>query len=331
MAERLKVVSRHLHGATQSQGQECTPVPSSGLQPHSYTVGGPLLSREQRDFYEKNGFLVIRKLVPTERLAKYRSRFEKICNGEVKVPNMTVMKDVAIAKSQGDNKGERVITKIQDFAYDDDLFDYCALPEVTRYVQDIIGSNCMAIHTMLINKPPDPGTKTSRHPMHQDLHYFPMRPANRIVCAWTAMERVNRDNGCLVVVPGTHKGTLLEHEYPDWKGGVNKMYHGIKGASADMQREWLEMEEGDTVFFHPILYHGSGTNITKGFRKAISCHYAASECEYIDVRGTSQENIADEVRELVRKRLGDAAAESVSYEDIWKFRARLVCGEKVNI
>lgn len=61
------------------------------------------------------------------------------------------------------------------------------------------------------------GKKTSRHPMHQDLHYFPFRPADRIVCAWTAMEKVNRQNGCLVVLPGTHKGTLQEHDYPEWE------------------------------------------------------------------------------------------------------------------
>ncbi len=61
------------------------------------------------------------------------------------------------------------------------------------------------------------GKKTSRHPMHQDLHYFPFRPADRIVCAWTAMEKVNGDNGCLVVLPGTHTSALQEHDYPDWE------------------------------------------------------------------------------------------------------------------
>ena len=69
----------------------------------------------------------------------------------------------------------------------------------------------------MINKPPDPGTQTSRHPLHQDLYYFPFRPANRIVCAWTAMEHIHRGNGCLVVLPGTHKGPLLEHGYPKWE------------------------------------------------------------------------------------------------------------------
>ena len=34
------------------------------------------------------------------------------------------------------------------------------------------------------------------------------------------MEKVNRQNGGLVILPGTHQGKLEEHEYPDWE--VNK-------------------------------------------------------------------------------------------------------------
>jgi len=67
-----------------------------------------------------------------------------------------------------------------------------------------------------LSSPPS-GKKTSRHPLHQDLHYFPFRPVDRIVCAWTAMERITRQNGCLVVLPGTHTGTLKEHDYPKWE------------------------------------------------------------------------------------------------------------------
>jgi len=84
-------------------------------------------------------------------------------------------------------------------------------------VECFCDADIMAVHTMLINKPPDPGTKTSRHPLHQDLNYFPFRPADRIVCAWTAMEKVTRANGCLVVLPGTHHGTLKQHDYPEWE------------------------------------------------------------------------------------------------------------------
>ena len=104
------------------------------------------------------------------------------------------------------------------------------------------------------------------------------------------MEKITVANGCLVVVPGTHKGDFHEHTYPKWEKGVNKMYYAIKDIDVNkVDLLPLEMETGDSVLFHPLLHHGSGTNRTKGFRKAISCHYAASECEYIEVVGTIQE------------------------------------------
>jgi phytanoyl-CoA hydroxylase len=77
----------------------------------------------------------------------------------------------------------------------------------------------------------------------------------------------------------------MEHGYPEWEGGVNKMYHGVAGKLDMSARLFLEMDAGDTVFFHPILIHGSGANNTSGFRKAISCHYASADCAYIDVTG----------------------------------------------
>ncbi|KAK8776421.1 hypothetical protein V5799_030243 [Amblyomma americanum] len=109
------------------------------------------------------------------------------------------------------------------------------------------------------------------------------------------------------------------------------MYHGVKGLADSVfdKRVYLEMEAGDTVFFHPVLIHGSGANRTKGFRKAISCHYAASECQYIDVEGSVQDPIAEEVLDIFRKRFPNIAVKS--YADVWKLRARHVRGKEGNL
>ena len=45
------------------------------------------------------------------------------------------------------------------------------------------------------------------------------------------------------------------------------MYHGIRDYDPSFPRAHLEMGPGDTVFFHPLLIHGSGMNRTSGFRK----------------------------------------------------------------
>uniref|UniRef100_A0A3P8WXH8 Phytanoyl-CoA dioxygenase, peroxisomal n=1 Tax=Cynoglossus semilaevis TaxID=244447 RepID=A0A3P8WXH8_CYNSE len=294
-----------------------------------YTVGDHVLTSEQRHFYEDNGFILIKGLVPEEDISRFRKEFERICRKEVKVPGLVVMRDVAIAKSEF-VPDQKAVTKIQDFQECPELFRYCTLAQILKYVECFTGPDIMAMHTMLINKPPDAGKMTSRHPMHQDLHYFPFRPAERIVCAWTAMERVDQRNGCLVVLPGSHTGTLQEHDYPDWEGGVNKAYHGVKnfGPQQQQPRVHLEMEQGDTVFFHPLLIHGSGMNTTQGFRKAISCHYASSQCHYIDVEGTSQENIGREVLEMAAKKYH---VDGLSFSDTWALRGRLVQGDRVSL
>ncbi|XP_071796217.1 phytanoyl-CoA dioxygenase, peroxisomal-like [Asterias amurensis] len=339
-SRRIEVLCGHL--GTQKE-LKCTPSPvirndtsAGSAQPSSgssstnpqYVLPNTLLSPEQVASFEKDGFLVVRNLVSHNLIDQCRQRFADICNGTVDSRGMVVMRDVAIAKSEF-KEGEQAVTKLQEYQDDPVLFQYCSTPEIIKYVECFTGPNIKAMHTMLINKPPDAGSKSSRHPMHQDLHYFPFRPADRIVCSWTAMEKVNRSNGCLVVLPGTHKTELLQHEYPKWQGGVNKMYHGIRDYNPDHPRVHLVMEKGDTVFFHPLLIHGSGMNRTEGFRKAISCHYAAAECHYIDVQGTVQQNIADEVFQIVKRKYGDSI--DLQYMDVWKFKGRLVHGHDVNL
>uniref|UniRef100_A0A3Q3WFE8 Phytanoyl-CoA dioxygenase, peroxisomal n=1 Tax=Mola mola TaxID=94237 RepID=A0A3Q3WFE8_MOLML len=292
-----------------------------------YTLDTDLLTPEQRLSYEQNGYILIKNLVSEEDINRFRYTHTRLCRQEVKAPGLVTMRDLAILKSEF-VPDQRAISKIQDFQEDPELFRYCTLPQILKYVECFTGPNIMAMHTMLINKPPDAGKKTSRHPMHQDLHYFPFRPADWIVCAWTAMETVNRQNGCLVVLPGTHTGTLQEHDYPEWEGGANKMYHGVRGYDSQHPRVHLEMEKGDTVFFHPLLIHGSGMNQTQGFRKAISCHYASADCYYIDVNGTTQENIANEVKEITMRKY---AGQEISFQDSWAFRGRLVKGERTSL
>lgn len=58
-----------------------------------------------------------------------RNQFERICRKEVKPLGLMVMKDVTIAKTVNESN-ERVVSKLQDFQEDPELFSYCQLPEV---------------------------------------------------------------------------------------------------------------------------------------------------------------------------------------------------------
>ncbi|GMS95023.1 hypothetical protein PENTCL1PPCAC_17198, partial [Pristionchus entomophagus] len=74
-------------------------------------------------------------------------------------------------------------------------------------------------------------------------------------------------------------------------------------------------------FFHPLIIHGSGVNRTDGFCKAISCHYANADlCHCIDVRGTTQEHLYDEIR----YGMDEETASTLNFDvgDLWKARSR---------
>jgi len=57
------------------------------------------------------------------------------------------MKDITIAKSEF-LEGEKAITKIQDFTNDDELFEYCCLPEIIQVClpQFFLELSCLFIY-----------------------------------------------------------------------------------------------------------------------------------------------------------------------------------------
>ncbi|XP_057321881.1 phytanoyl-CoA dioxygenase, peroxisomal-like [Microplitis mediator] len=273
------------------------------------------LTVDQRIFYETNGYLVIPQLISNDLLEKCKQRFDDIVDGKVDRGMMTVMRDVIDRKS---------VNKIQDINHDSIFRSYIENKKILDTVEIFTGPNIIAMHSMLIAKPPDSGLDSSRHPPHQDLYYFPFRPADSIVAAWTAIESCDTLNGCLFVAPGSHiPQKLYPHTYPKNNNAINKFYHGIYDLPESIRWIDLEMEPGDTVFFHPLLIHGSGVNKSNRTRKAISCHYASAECQYIDVRGTVQEPIRNEVLELVRKRYPGA---NIDYDEIWRIKSSIVRG-----
>ncbi len=230
--------------------------------------------------YQENGFLLVRGLFSEEELEPWCERLRVVLSGDVApAERMLVMRDVMVAKGAvRPESREHQIAKLQDFENDPVLRGYVQHPRLLDAVEAFTGPDITSIHSMLINKPPG---VDGRHPLHQDLLYFPFRPADRIVTTWTALERCTRENGCLAVVPGSHRGELLPHENPPWEY-LNLGYFGASEIGAHPDRVHLEMEAGDTVFFHPLLLHGSGRNRSPGFRRAISAHYASTRCRFLD-------------------------------------------------
>ncbi|WP_308638169.1 phytanoyl-CoA dioxygenase family protein [Paenibacillus silvisoli] len=143
------------------------------------------------------------------------------------------------------------------------------LPVIRGTLAQLMGKEAVGIQSMFFYKEPgSPGQAA-----HQDFYYIKNDPMT-MIAAWIAMEeRVDIENGCLWVIPKSHKLGLLPHgavknidEHEPWTDETE----GI-----DLKQQIpVEMEKGDILFFHELLIHSSGRNrSTDRWRRSYVCHY----------------------------------------------------------
>jgi phytanoyl-CoA hydroxylase len=244
-----------------------------------------LTSRQIAD-YSDQGYLIVPGLIDEADLARYEARFLSLASGVAPpVGDMKIMRDIMVVKGAvAPETPLHAINKMINFEDDPALYGYTTEPRLVEAVRDLLASDSTSeitrdiysISTNVFNKPPG---VDGRHPLHQDLRYFRIRPADKIIGTWTAFGRTDRESGCLTVIPGSHRGPLLDHDYPDWEW-VNAGFYGVDRESTEgRERVYVEMAPGDTLLFHPLLIHGSGQNRSDRFRRAISSHYASAACE----------------------------------------------------
>ena len=226
--------------------------------------------------YWERGYLLVGGLIPPPRLAAYERRFIALAGGAAAPTSaMKIMRDVMVVKGAAAPATALAgVNKLLNFEEDPELYGYALEPDLLAAVRSLIGEDLFSISTNLFNKPPG---VDGRHPLHQDLRYFRLRPADGIVGVWTALTETNPRNGCLAVIPGSHRGGLLTHGEPDWPH-LNAGFFGVQDLDLS-RRKHVPMAAGDTLLFHPLLIHGSGRNRSDACRRAVSAHYAAAECE----------------------------------------------------
>jgi phytanoyl-CoA hydroxylase len=234
------------------------------------------LDADPLECYVRDGFVLLKGLFSQASLEGFDIRFQALVNQTAPLSaRMKIMNDVMVVKGAVTARSaEHAVNKLMSFEDDPALFDFVTDPDLLRCVRGLLGDDVYSVSTNVFNKPPG---VDGRHPMHQDLRYYRIRPPEGIVGVWTAIRPAPRETGCLAVIPGSHKRGLLQHGSPDWEY-LNHGFHGVQGVDR-AKRVHVEMDPGDTLLFHPLLVHGSGRNRSDQFRRAISVHYAAADCE----------------------------------------------------
>ena len=152
-------------------------------------------------------------------------------------------------------------------------------------LEDIIGPDIDCFLSQFILK--NPGAWGQ--PWHQDSSYFPFDREPQ-VAAWLATSEATLENGCLVVLPGSHKESLHEH-LPDDREGSNYGYTEIK--DHDFSKEIpLLLNKGDLLLFHSFLMHKSYDNKSNAKRSAMVYHFAETGTNFGELDSPTNEWIS---------------------------------------
>jgi phytanoyl-CoA hydroxylase len=138
----------------------------------------------------------------------------------------------------------------------------------------LFGEEVLAAQSMFYFKPP--GARGQA--LHQDNFYLRVEPGT-CVAAWVACEPIDRDNGGLQVVPGTHRMELFCPEPADEHLSFAREYVPPPPGLVPVP---VDLAPGDVLFFNGSLVHGSGPNRTADrFRRSFIGHYVGRSAERI--------------------------------------------------
>ena len=106
---------------------------------------------------------------------------------------------------------------------------------------------------------------------HQDEVYIPTRDRS-LIGAWIALDDATVENGCLGILPGSHRSGYLysqrSHENPEEFDGSGESY-----GFDESGEQPVEVKAGTLVFFNGYLLHRSRRNRSSQYRRVLVNHY----------------------------------------------------------
>jgi len=216
------------------------------------------LSPEELASYKENGFVVVPGLFPLGELIEVDRELDRLVSEAEEVGETGIGQN-----GSHRNKGWLLQLGLrseitQRFAKDERVIDL---------IEDIVKPGIAIYSAKLTAKMPN---STDICHWHQDNAYYNTHVSSETrMSTWIPLTDVNEENGCLWVVPGSHKNGVQEHG--QFGGQCPKSI-----GPADMEAEGAipcQMEAGSILLFSSDLWHHSEGNGTDQVRRAFIVSY----------------------------------------------------------
>ncbi|MBW5448248.1 phytanoyl-CoA dioxygenase family protein [Cohnella sp. CFH 77786] len=226
------------------------------------------LTPEQLQQFETEGYLIVQRVFRPEEIEEIRATFDEI--GQTAVPGFFE----PVMDADTDDPLKRYPRVMHPHRFHPVAKKYMLHPGVLAILNELYGEEALAAQSMFYYKPP--GSRGQA--LHQDNFYLKVEPGN-CIAAWTAIDRCDEENGCMLLVPKTNRYEIVCPEVSDAEESFTTHY--VKPPKGEKPVPAV-MEPGDVLFFNGNLIHGSYRNKSKErFRRSFICHYANASATQI--------------------------------------------------
>ncbi len=229
---------------------------------------------EQIQFFHEQGYLVVHNLLQSLEIEAGRQGVWDLVDGKREDFRGIHIEAAARGKTDALSPLERrnAVRKLFRFIdYDARLKTLAEHPNILSILTRILGEPPVLFQDMALLKPPLIGREK---PWHQDCAYFNFPIDATVVGVWIALDEATPENGCLHIVPGSHReGPMLHFRRRDWQ---------ICDTDALVDRDaMVPLKPGGCLFWHGLTHHGSPSNHTNSRRRALQFHYKPASCPEI--------------------------------------------------
>ncbi len=169
-------------------------------------------------------------------------------------------------------------------------------PQILDSIEQLIGTDIILWGSAFFTKK-GVGKRT---PWHQDSAYWPIVPM-AACSAWIAFDHATRDNGCMRIIPGSHKEGRQFPHFGSTADDIVLKQELSEHELPDVEPIDVILEPGMVSFHHPLLLHGAEPNTSGTRRGGLTFRYLPTTSHFdreLEIQQNTQGKAYNATRQL---------------------------------
>jgi phytanoyl-CoA hydroxylase len=231
-------------------------------------------SSSELDAFHRDGYVIVRGMADAALIERMRTVAERGLHEEIGPVEYEADLHYPGAPASTSDVGGRTIRRLKQAHSRDYVFtEWLLQPKLLGRLRQLLGPDIvcpLAHHNCIMTKHPDFSSDTG---WHQDIRYWAFARPD-LVSAWLALVPETEQNGCLQVIPGSHRWTIR----PDQLDAAAFFRDDLPENQALIAgRIFVELQPGDVLFFHALTLHAASRNHTRETKFSVVFTFRAAD------------------------------------------------------